>query len=60
MEEAILLVDHLLATIRHLLDTEFGNGEGDRRLTRAGGDPQVSRLSEGSTCYSKPAIRRAT
>jgi hypothetical protein len=34
MEEAIVLVDHLRATIRHLLATEFGNGEGDRRLTR--------------------------
>ncbi len=34
MKEAIVLTDYLRATIRHLLDTEFGNGEGDRRLTR--------------------------
>jgi hypothetical protein len=34
MEEAIVLVDHLRAPIRHLLATQFGNGEGDRRLTR--------------------------
>ena len=34
MQDAIVLTDYLRATIRHLLDTEFGNGEGDRRLTR--------------------------
>lgn len=34
MEEAIVLADYLRATIRHLLATEFGHGEGDRRLTR--------------------------